>query len=165
MKEQVSISVSKALFERLQKIAVPFVDTPEIVIQRLLDHWDSHVTEQPRPSKVRSVATSETWKSSRGDVLPVGTTLKSTYLGNSFVAQVERGGIRFQDKLYDNLSPAAIAAKNIAGTTGKAASTNGRDFWKLQDPITSQWIPVSALRPNHHRISADELLAELERMA
>lgn len=162
MTKQVTVSLSNSVFERLQKISAPLVDTPDIVIGRLLDYWEARPIEKTLPDNSYSEATVVLWKSSRGDVLPVGTELKGTYLGKIFTAQVERAGIRFHGKLYDNLSPAAIAAKNLAGTKGKAASTNGRDFWRFQDPTTGQWIPVSALRPSH-RINADELLAELEK--
>lgn len=161
MTEQVTVAISRPIFERLQKLAAPLVDTPDIVIARLLDHWEAHPIEKTPPHNSYLIATRVFWKSSRGDVLPVGTELRATYLGKTFTAQVERPGIRFHGKLYDNLSPAAIAAKNLAGTKGKAASTNGRDFWKFQDPATGQWVPVSVLRPSH-RINADELLAELD---
>lgn len=162
MAEQVTVAISKPVFERLQRLAAPLVDTTDIIIERLLDYWEARPIEKTSPVNSPSVATTVLWKSSRGDVLPVGTELRGTYLGKTFTAQVERTGIRFHGKLYDNLSPAAIAAKNLAGTKGKAASTNGRDFWRFQDPTTGQWVPVSVLRPSH-RINADELLAELEK--
>lgn len=163
MPEQVTITISKSLFERLQLLSVPLIDTTDTVIERLLDLWDSYSLEKSvKKSKTNSTSsiTPLLWKSSRGDVLPVGKELKGTYLGKSFTAHIERGGIRFNGKLYDNLSPAAIAAKNFSGTKGKAANTNGRGFWKFQDPATGQWVPVSVLRPKH-RLNADELLAEL----
>lgn len=161
MSEHVKVVISKPVFERLQKHAAPLVDTTDNVIERLLDFWEKRPKETKPTKQSNLVATPQLWKSSRGDALPVGKELRGTYLGKSYVAVVERGGIRFNGKLYDNLSPAAIAAKHLAGTTGKAASTNGRDFWKFRDPATSQWVPVSVLRPSH-QISASELLAELE---
>jgi len=164
MEEQVTVAISKPVFERLQKMAAPLVDTTSTVIERLIDYWEAQSTEKTSVANSNFKATQPLWKSSRGDALPVGTELRGGYLGKSFTAQVERAGIRFQGKLYDSLSPAAIAAKNLAGTKGKAASTNGRDFWKFQDPTTGQWVPVSLLRPSH-RINADELLAELEKTA
>jgi len=163
MSELVTGAISKPVFERLQKLAAPLVDTTDTVIERLLSFWESRSTEKATPINSSSTATSVFWKSSRGDALPVGMELRGPYLGKTFTAQVERGGIRFHGKLYENLSPAATAAKNLAGTKGKAANTNGRDFWKFQDPATGQWVPVSVLRPSH-RINSDELLAELEKM-
>ena len=35
------VRISEAVFQRLQSHAEPFVDSPETVIQRLLDHWDT----------------------------------------------------------------------------------------------------------------------------
>lgn len=165
MSEQVTVAISKLVFERLQKLAAPLVDTTDTVIERLLDYWDTRPTNSSTPpANSNSTATHTLWKSSRGDVLPVGIELRGAYLGKTFTAQVERAGIRFHGKLYDNLSPAAIAAKNLAGTKGKAANTNGREFWRFQDPTSGQWVPVSVLRPSH-RINSDELLAELDRTA
>lgn len=163
MSEHLTVVISKPLFERLQKLAAPLVDTTDTVIERLLDYWESHPKDTKTNKKSDYIVTPKFWKSSRGDVLPVGAELKGTYLSKSYTAVVERGGIRFHGKLYDNLSPAAIAAKHLAGTTGDAANANGRVFWKFRDPATHQWVPVSVLRPSH-RISSDELLAELENM-
>lgn len=163
MSELITVAISKPLFERLQKLAAPLVDTTDTVIERLLDFWESRLAEKIVPTNSSSTATPALWKSSRGDELLVGKELRGVYRDKTFTAHVERGGIRFHGKLYDNLSPAAIAAKNLVGTKGKAASTNGRDFWKLQDTTSGQWIPVSALRPSH-RINSGELLAELKKI-
>jgi hypothetical protein len=163
MSEHVTIVISKPLFERLQKQAAPLVDTTDIVINRLLDFWENHPEELIVSKNSEALVTIKYWKSSRGDVLPVGAELKGKYLGKYYTAVVEQGGIRFNEKLYDNLSPAAIAAKHLAGTIGKAANTNGRDFWKIRDPDTRQWLPVSTLRAIH-RLNANELLAELDSM-
>jgi len=162
MTEQIAVTISKPVFERLQKYAAPLVDTTDTVIERLLDYWEARPSSMVAPANSNSIVTQAHWRSSRGDTLPVGTELRGSYLGKTFSAKIERAGVLFEGTLYNNLSPAAIAAKNLAGTRGKAASTNGRDFWKFQDPTTGQWIPISVLRPSH-RINSDELLAELER--
>jgi hypothetical protein len=163
MTEQITVTISKPVFERLQGFAAPLVDTTDTVIGRLLDYWEVNSNNRTMPTGCNSTVTQELWRSSRGDTLPVGTELRGTYLGKTFSAQVERTGIRFEGKIYNNLSPAAMAAKNLVGTKGKAANTNGRDFWKFQDSTTGQWIPVSVLRPSH-RIDSDKLLAELEKI-
>jgi hypothetical protein len=75
---------------------------------------------------------------------------------------VARNGIRFNGKDFPTLSAAAIAAKGLSGTRGKAANTNGRSFWSLRDPNTNQWIPISGLRP-YQQIDTDKLLEELNR--
>ncbi|MDL1969821.1 MAG: hypothetical protein LWW94_02390 [Candidatus Desulfofervidaceae bacterium] len=36
------IRISESIFQRLQKLAVPLVDTPASVIEKLLDYYDSH---------------------------------------------------------------------------------------------------------------------------
>lgn len=159
MPASISIPVSADVFARLQRIAVPLVDDKSSVIVKLLDHWEQNppaplVTEKGGHERVLDV-----WRSPRGDVLPVGISLQGPYLGKTFRATVERNGIRHNGKLYPNLTAAAVAAKGQLGRKGRAASTNGREFWKLQDPNTESWIPVSALRP-HPRIDPQELLAE-----
>ena len=39
------IKISDAIFERLQRLAAPLIDTPESVILRLLDRYDSPSSE------------------------------------------------------------------------------------------------------------------------
>ena len=163
MTEQIIVTISKPIFERLQRLAAPLVDTTDTVIGRLLDYHEANSKNRTMPTGSNSTVTQGFWRSSRGDTLPIGIELRGTYLGKNFSAQVERAGIRFEGELYNNLSPAAMAAKHLVGTKGKAANTNGRDFWKFQDPTTGKWIPVSVLRPSH-RINSDELLAELEKL-
>ena len=50
------IKISDSIFERLQGLAVPLIDTPESVIQRLLDHYESNCFQvgSPSPSPVDS---------------------------------------------------------------------------------------------------------------
>jgi hypothetical protein len=151
MSDLVSIPISKAVFERLQKLAIPLVDNPSTVIERLIGFWEARSgkglpagkagaseDELTRPVKL--------WRSTRGDTLPVGAALRGQYMDKTYDAVVEADGIRFNGKLYANPTAAAVAEKNIAGTTGLAANTNGRDFWKVRDPDTGQWIAISSLR-------------------
>jgi hypothetical protein len=163
MSEQIPVPVSRSIFERLQKLAIPLIDNPSAVIERLLDHWEAN---PPRSTKSRAAGDSEPaqfWHSPRGDVLPVGIELQGTYLGKNFRATVDRNGIKFGGKVYENPSAAAVAAKNQAGTKGDAASTNGRDFWKLRDPETGRWVPISTVNSREKAV-AEKLLAELEQM-
>ena len=161
MSEQIPVPVSRPIFERLQKLAVPLVDNPSTVIERLLDHWEAN---PPKAVNSRASGTSKPtlfWRSPRGDVLPVGIDLQGTYLGKTFHATVERNGIKFGGKVYDNPSAAGVAAKNQVGTKGDAASTNGRDFWRLREPETGRWVPISSVNSRDKAI-AEKLLAELE---
>jgi hypothetical protein len=162
MSELISVPVSSKVFARLQALSVPLVDDASTVIERLLNHWEANPPNRG-PVQAKPKVTSELWRSARGDVLPVGTPLQATYLSKTLRALVERNGIRFNGKLYGNLTAAGVAAKGHLGRKGRTASTNGRNFWKFQDPATEQWIPVAALRPSH-RIDGDALLAELDRM-
>src|SRR5512146_859481 len=120
MHDYVPIPVSRAVYERLQKAAVPLVDTPSSIIERLLDHWEvnSPQNKQAAPISAPSV---QLWRSPRGDILPVGTQLKAHYLGKTYDAVIEPRGIRFNGELFDAPSAAAVAAKKLTGKTGHAA--------------------------------------------
>lgn len=43
------IEISDSIFERLQRLAAPLIDTPESVIQRLLDHYESNHSQAFSP--------------------------------------------------------------------------------------------------------------------
>ena len=161
MSDLISVPVSPRVFTRLQRMAVPLVDDSSAVIERLLDHWEANPPAPSVSPLVAAKVATEMWRSPRGDVLPVGTPLQAGYLGKTFRASVEKNGIRFNGKLYRNLTAAGVAAKGQLGRKGRTASTNGRDFWKFQEPATEQWIPITTLRPSH-RIDTEALLAELK---
>lgn len=163
MSDLISVPVSPKVFARLQSLTIPLIDDASTVIERLLDHWEGNPPNQRGSAQAKSKVGSEMWRSPRGDILPVGTPLQATYLSKTFRAVVERTGIRLNGKLYGNLTAAGVAAKGQLGRKGRTASTNGRDFWKFQDPATEKWVPVTALRPSH-RIDGDALLAEFENM-
>ena len=163
MTEQIPVPVSLPIFERLQKLAVPLVDNPSAVIERLLDHWEAN---PPKQEKLQSSSGTEPalfWHSPRGDVLPVGIELQGTYLRKTFHATVDRNGIKFGGKIYDNPSAAAVASKNQVGTKGDAASTNGRDFWRLRDLDTGRWVPIRAVNSKDKAI-AERLFAALDQI-
>lgn len=153
----VSVQVRRPVYAKLQRLAVLTGDESS-AIERLIAHWESS-TSVPEPSKGTSEM--QFWHTSRGDVLRVGEQLQGTDYGKVHHATVERDGIRYNGILHSSLSAAACAVKHARGLKGPSANTDGRKFWKLRDPKTNRWIPVSALRPVH-RIDADALLAELE---
>lgn len=157
MSDQVQIHVRREVFEKLKRLAEPLVDDTSTVIDRLIRHWE---TTPPKQGRQAPAEAPEMWQSSRGDVLPVGAPLQGRYKGKTFAAVVARNGVRFEGKVFQTLSAAAVAAKGVTGTKGDAASTNGRDFWALRDPKGNHWVPISALRP-HKPIDTDKLLAEL----
>lgn len=160
MSDLISISISSVVFARLQRLAVPLVDNTISVIEKLIDHWEANPPDNGPNVLVGAKAKAEVWRSSRGDKLPVGAALQAKYLGKTFRATVEKKGIRFDEKLYDSPSAAGVAAKGQLGRSGDAASTDGRTFWKIQDPNSGRWVPIAALRPAQ-RIDADALLAEI----
>lgn len=162
MSESVSVPISSSVFTRLQRLAIPLVDDTSSVIEKLIDHWEANPPDNSAPNapKKTTPPKSEVWRSPRGDTLPVGTTLQAEYLGKTFRATVEKQGIRFGGKVYDSPSAAGTAAKGQLGRTGRAASTDGRTFWKIQDPNSGRWVTIASLRPAQH-IDSDALLAEL----
>lgn len=160
MSDLIDVPISSKVFARLQRLAVPLVDDTNSVIARLINHWEANPPNSSATPKSSLKATVDVWRSPRGDVLPVGAALQAEYLGKTFHATVEKKGIRFAGKLFGNLSAAGVAAKGQLGRKGRTASTNGRDFWKIQDPVSEQWLPITSLRPSQ-RIDADALLAEL----
>ena len=62
MSEQVTVAISKPLFERLQRLAAPLVDTTDTVIERLLDFWETRPTKKAAPANSPSTATPALWK-------------------------------------------------------------------------------------------------------
>lgn len=151
--ETVSVPVRRAVFERLQKMAIPLVDDASSVIERLISHWESNPPKgggfslggggSPSPANEPQA---QAWHSARGEEFRIGTQLRASYLGKTLLAKVTPEGIEFAGKLYDNPSSAGIAAKNSVGTTGKAASTNGWDFWEMQIPGSQRWVSIDVLR-------------------
>lgn len=161
MSDSISVPISSSVFTRLQRLAIPLVDDTSSVIEKLIDHWESSPPKNNTPNvPTTASAKSDVWRSPRGDTLPIGATLQAEYLGKTFRATVERKGIRFGGKVYDSPSPAGVAAKGQLGRTGRAASTDGRTFWKIQDPNSGRWVSIASLRPAQH-IDANAMLAEL----
>lgn len=147
--EAVQIPLRREVFERLKALAEPLVDDASSVIERLIKHWESAppgpgtrliVLPDPGPA---------VWRSARGEKFLVGTQLRASYLKHSFEAIVTVSGIEFGGRAYDNPSSAGIAAKESVGTKGKAASTNGWDFWEMQDSKTKRWISINVLRASN----------------
>ena len=144
--EVVQVPVRREVFERLKALAEPLVDDASSVIERLIAHWES----VPHGPRVRHIVLPEPgpaeWRSARGERFPVGAQLRAKYLGHKFEAAVTAHGIEFAGKTYDNPSSAGIAAKESVGTKGKAASTNGWDFWEMLDPASKRWVSINHLR-------------------
>jgi hypothetical protein len=162
--ETVQIGVRPAVFQKLQKLAVPLVDDTSSVIERLIEHWEKN-PPSVTPSAVAKPAQKEQqfWTSSRGEALPVDGELRARYFGKTYSAKVTPNGIEYNGKTYNNPSAAAIAVKNTAGTKGDSAATNGWDFWEIYSPQTKQWRAISALR-KVKKVDVQALLQELDRL-
>ena len=146
-------------------MAVPLIDDASAVIERLIEHWESNPPERDSsptgntppvlPAGHASLGTVEQqvqiWRSSRGEAFPVGAPLRASYLGKNFEAKITPEGIEFGGEFYGNPSRAGIAAKYSIGTTGRAASTNGWDFWEILLPGTQRWVSVDVLRNQQER--------------
>lgn len=143
--EVVQVPVKKEVFESLKRLAEPLVDDASSVIERLIRHWEK---SPPAPTKTAShvPGLSAEWRSARGERFPIGAKLRARYLRHTFEANVTVNGIEFNGKTYDNPSSAGIAAKESVGTVGKAASTNGWDFWEMLEPSTKRWVSIDTLR-------------------
>ena len=142
--DTVQILIRRDVFERLQQLATPLVDDVNSVIARLIKNWEASPQKPAAP--IPSTSGTQIWRSSRGEAFPVGIELRSSYLGKSYSAKVTAAGIELNGKVYDNPSKAGIAVKHIAGTRGRAASTNGWDFWEMLDPATKRWVSIDGLR-------------------
>ena len=148
MPEQIYMPISSNLFVRIQRLTIPPVFDSSPVIEMLIDHWEADTANNRVISTPLAVPTKpNVWRSPRGDSLPVGATLQAQYLRKTFCAKVEKNGILFAGKLYDSLSAASVAVKQTLGRIGRAASTDGRKFWKIQDPNSNRWTSISSSRP------------------
>lgn len=144
--DNLNIAVSVNVFEKLQRLATPLVDDPSSVIERLIEHWEATSPKAPqeRHDQVRSPL--QLWVSCRGEAFRVGTDLRATYLGFTYLAKVTEQGIEFNGEAYDSPSSAGRAIKRAAGARGRAASTNGWDFWEMLDPEVKRWVSINVLR-------------------
>jgi hypothetical protein len=144
--EIVQVPLKREVFERLKLLAEPLVDDVSSVVERLIKHWES----APPGPRTRTIVLPEPgpaiWRSARGERFLVGTKLRARYLGHTFDATVTVSGIDFNGRHFDNPSSAGIAAKESVGTHGKSASTNGWDFWEMQEPNSEQWVSIDVLR-------------------
>jgi hypothetical protein len=161
MSDLVSIKIRVPVFEKLQRLAILTGDQSS-AIERLIAYWEGANAPSPAPHP-KDEPQPEYWQSPTGDRLRVGEILRGTDLGKPHEALVQRDGIKYGGTVYDSPSAAACAVKHARGLRGKAASTNGREFWRLRDSKTNRWIPISSLRPSH-RHTTTEALAELENL-
>lgn len=153
MPDTIQIDLEKDVFERLQALAKPFVDTPSSIVRRLLDEAEEQIkqTDSKKSGDQDQPTSRRVYVTSRGVHLPVGR-LQATYRrrGSSkahrFEAAVTPRGIEFDGEVFDDPSPASIRAKELAGAKGSAASTNGWEFWEYFDERKRKWICIDVFR-------------------
>jgi len=149
----VQIELEHDVFERLQALAKPFVDTPSSVIRRLLDESKGKEKQLDTggTNKINQASANQVYVTSRGVRLPLGR-LQATYRrrGDSkthrFEAEVTPKGIKFDGEVFDDPSPAGIRAKELAGAEGTATSTNGWEFWEYFDEQKRKWVSIDVFR-------------------
>jgi len=139
-----NILISPENFERLQRLARPFVDDPDAVIGKLLDCWESET--KPPAKKNPKEETGDFFVTSRGEQLKVGLQLRSLYQGKVYDAVVHKEGILIAGVYYGSPSAAAIAVKASTGKVGNAALTNGWLFWSYIDETTGRFKPIGGIR-------------------
>jgi len=157
--ETVSLTISAETFARLQKYAVPLVDTNDTILQRLCDHWDalppkdgfkSHVIHTPL---VRDEPIC--FKTSRGVELPIPLALYAEYAGKRIEVNVTKDGFEYKGRYFSDPSSVAVAAKKDLGASDTQASTNGWTFWMLGgrtgvpqslDTIRKAWLTEQSRR-------------------
>src|SRR5436309_3278221 len=120
-----TIELSQATFSRLQKLAQPFVDTPEDVIRRLLEGIGSHNGEDPETIEGRDLV-------SRAGRAPHGSKLIAVYKGTQFEAHVDDGKVVWNGRSFNSLSEAAVAV--IRSTGSNRPTENGWRFWRIVKP-------------------------------
>jgi hypothetical protein len=159
------VEVPATTFAKLQKLAV-LAGSEAAAIAKLIEHWEAHQAAPPMPQSPKappdiSTVVLQTWRTPNGDELPIGAPLYAPYAGKTYEALVVKGGIKYEGKVYDSPTSAGRAVKKKArGLTGSAASTNGREFWRLRDPSTGQLVAIKDLNPSPP-IDANELLREI----
>lgn len=145
MSVYVSVQVHRAVYDKLRRLAVLTGDENS-AIEKLISHWEQ--SGLPAGSTGKTAAPVAMWHSPTGDVLPIGEKLQGSYGGETHDAIVEAEGIRYRGKVHSSPTAAAQAVKASKGVTGTSARTNGRGFWRVRDPQTNRWIPISSLRPS-----------------
>ncbi|MEO7641499.1 MAG: hypothetical protein ABIU07_08800 [Ramlibacter sp.] len=148
--ETVKVDLSAVTVNRIQQYSVqPLLETPEIVLNRILD-----LVEGKHPPGIKTFAVQTErpapmeYTTSRGVKLPIGLKLWASYRSTNPRAEVTAEGFKYEGKFYDDPSAAAKAAKLDAGVSATASSTNGWVFWmvKALDSPTGKITSIDVFR-------------------
>lgn len=141
------VTISYELFKRLQRHAVPLVDTVEEVIERALDALDGADANASSPVPGGPTPPGSDLVSYVGRV-PHGTSLRMVYKGVEYFAEVHDGKVVWDGKRFKSLSDAAVAV--IRSTGSDRPTENGWRVWQAQDS-TGKWTPLVDLRDGWRR--------------
>lgn len=142
--KMISIEVNADTFQRLQQLAKPFTDSPDCVISRLINYYQSN-------SKFSNESEHQYYVTKDGIRLPYGE-IAGTYKprgredGFELKGRICEAGIEFEGVVFDEPSPAANYAKKSVGASESAASTNGWTFWKYVDSRTGKRMSLDEYR-------------------
>jgi len=136
------IDVTDEVYRKLQGLAKPFEDTPNDVIQRLLNGELSKEPKGTDSSVPPSIISGDLC--TRGGKVLAGTKLKAQYKSRTYMAEIENGGVIWDGKAYSSLSDAAVAV--IQSTGSKRTTEDGWRFWSYLDKSDNEWKPLDDLR-------------------
>jgi hypothetical protein len=133
------IDISDEVYKELQKLAQPFVDTPNDVIGHLLKLRIA-VPDKFSPAPV--VASGDLI--TKGGNVPAGTKLQANYKRRTYTAEIADGKVVWNGNRYPSLSDAAVA---VIQSTGSSRTTeDGWRFWRYLDKSSNEWKDLSDLR-------------------
>jgi hypothetical protein len=133
------IDVTDEVYKELQKLAQPFVDTPNEVILRLLK---MKTTEPGKSSPSQNNGSCDLV--TKGGTVLAGTKLQAAYKRRTYSAEIIDGKVVWNGNRYPSLSDAAVA---VIKSTGSGRTTeDGWRFWKYLDKATNEWKALTELR-------------------
>ncbi len=145
----IKIDIDDEVWKELQKRAIPFEDTPNSVLRKLLGLEDadkknsiteiaSKISKISEPIKLPTLISTVQVEPPNIIGFLEGKRLWKRFKGKDYFAEVKNGKFIIDDKAFDSPSRAAMY---ITGTF-----VNGWLFWKYNDPNNNQWLPIDKLR-------------------
>jgi hypothetical protein len=129
----VKIEIDLSVYKALTNLLLHEQDTLNDVVARLLHQDISGINSESSPPSPEKAE----WFG-QGVSLPVGTELRSTHKKVERIGVVRKAGLEVDGELFPSLSAAAI---HVVGH-----NINGWNFWKIRNPVTHAWQPMSTLR-------------------
>lgn len=153
MKIIIKIDIDDEVWKELQKRAIPFEDTPNSVLRKLLGMEDINKNPSIEESELKISSISEPLKMPELINNPQapppnivylleGKRLGKNYKGIDYFAEVKNGKYIIDNKAFSSPSRAAMYV------TG-GIPVNGWKFWNYYDPKKNQWLPIDELRKRY----------------